>query len=168
VAADYVYTGSPGRDISIAMKKLYVNQIVPINTVKDVLICLYGRENGAINFYANPTFLDEGLENIDCAKDRRSFDDIFLLVQTYFPGATEVDVMKAMAELNMSLLYCWNINKMVFMGKGGETCRRVKDGDFDAAVKYYEEKVMPTQKVPVRWAEGTYSAERLSQIWEQI
>jgi hypothetical protein len=73
------------------------------------------------------TFLDEQCDNLQCSTGKnRSIDEMLIIVKTEYPKSKNSDIYKAFRKLlleneskngtgKLSLLYCKDINKWVFM-----------------------------------------------------
>lgn len=80
------------------------------------------------NNYAQPTydvvgkfcatFKDEACTDLECKPARRSLEDLFDIVRTYYPYATVKDVAEALFKMNdeeaITCLFCYDIKKIVF------------------------------------------------------
>jgi hypothetical protein len=61
------------------------------------------------------TFFDKDCTNLQCfEKAHRSFSDILILCQTYFPETTEKNLANYLINKKIDNLFCFDINKLVF------------------------------------------------------
>lgn len=82
----------------------------------DLLECLFAVNPEKDNFsYANPTYFDKKCTRVECRGKRRSFEDLFTLANTYFPGTTELELMQTIKDSKLTFIYCNDIHKIVFL-----------------------------------------------------
>ena len=102
------------------------------DTVYDVICELYSLtdnsfENGFSSLFSRMTFLEKECKNKQCKSGaNRSFKDIHLLCQTYFPNVSRKKVAKTLREIiekysertTLAFLYCPTINHWTFVSCG--------------------------------------------------
>ncbi len=109
------------------MRYLYVkfneNEEKP-ETVRDLLKKMFSNNGSFGCMTAIESYSNRKLTNIQCAKNRyRSFDDVFRIVNTYFPDTSSEEIIKTLLTLkvnninnnscNLMLSYCSDIRKPV-------------------------------------------------------
>lgn len=61
------------------------------------------------------TYKDNECKELECKPARRSFDNLVIISRTYFPEATESDIIKALVKIEkIRCFYCNDIRKPVF------------------------------------------------------
>lgn len=116
-------------------------------SIKDLLM------NVTIGPYWKPTYQDSDCTILECNAKRRSFEDICCIVNTYFPEASEVDIMQNLRDLRFHFYFCAHIRKIVFHYIN--TDYSVEKGNF------YD---LPVVRV---YNEKTYTKEELQAIYNQ-
>jgi hypothetical protein len=140
-------------------RKLYIIPChhTPITSLTVLIRSLYSNPDGSHRSYARPTYKDTGCSIIECKAERRSFEDLLCLAQTYFPETTEVQLMSVLKELNLRYYFCSDIRKLVFHYKG----------DFYLSGNSFRSHF--NQNGAFRcYKEGTYTPQMLSDIYEQL
>lgn len=134
--------------------KMYIVQNVPITSLATMLECLFTNPDGSPRLFANPTYLDIECTVVECTGSRRSFEDLLVLANTYFPGTTEEDLMKAIIEVNLGYLYCPDIKKIVFCVYPTKLTKENLDEAIDWDKPYCNEE--------------TFTPDRLMAVYSQI
>lgn len=133
---------------------MYIVPHIPINSLNDLIKCLYtAKDTLERQWYANYTYLDKEFTQVECYGQRRSFEDLLTLANTYFPGTTEIQLMCVLKDLQLMMSYCEDICKIVFFTQGGYSLRKE---NFDEFINWDE-----------HYVDGTYEPPKLLEIWEQ-
>lgn len=138
-------------------KKLYIKPVhgFEINNVEDLIDVVYSYERmpHERSALARSTYVDKQCTKIDCSRARRSFEDLLCLTKTYFPSATECDLMRALKNQNLYFDFCRDIHKIVFVRH--TNYRSLQSNTF-------------TQLNPTYYAADTYTVELLENIYNQL
>jgi hypothetical protein len=137
------------------MKKLYFENGDKATSLIELLTL--GFSYGDVYFV--PTYLDKQLTYPEYKfhAKRRSFEDLLVIANTYFPNTSEEDLMKALMEYGIHYYFCSNIKKIVFhkvqafLGTIYQIC-------YDEFNQYGNNK----------YQEGTYTSKQLREIYEKV
>jgi len=136
---------------------MYIETKMPLNSAKDVIDALY-RHHGSLTrtSFANPTYLDKECTEVECAANRRSFEDLLTLAKSYFPETTELDLMQILLDLKLSFIFCEDIRKIVFSHPEDNYV------NYKNRLDYIEEEWRDD------FVDGTYTAKYLKGLYEQL
>jgi hypothetical protein len=130
------------------MRKIYFHGGEQAKNVTE-LITLFRK-----NSYFHKTYSDKELQVVECHGQRRSFEDLLAIANTYFEGTSEEELMQALIDNDVRYYFCGDINKIVFHHVTGNP-EVAKDCSFEM----YSNR---------NFVEETYTVERLHEILNNI
>ena len=98
------------------MKKIYVGFKRP-KTVAEFITKLFDNKQIYGEYYSSvTTFYDKECINIQCYKNKyRSFDDVYLIIKTYYPSYNRSKLMKVLITLTFKNFVNLNIHGLNYL-----------------------------------------------------